>query len=721
MSELLLRVRRYWQAASTRRRALLVLSAIAAFSFMVFLGLWTRACAHDACSIQALAGYDPEQASIVYAADGRRIADYGGTKRTVIPLDEMSPAIPAAFLAAEDKRFFQHHGVDWVRFFGMIKNVLLLRSRPQGVSTITMQLAGNVFTDEIDRSRTTIRSGVIQRKLREIRVAFRIEKQYDKKKILELYLNQISLGSGYGVESASLRYFGKHAHDLNVAEAAMLAALPKAPDTYNPRKHPQAGMRRRNVVIELLRDNHQLTDEEAESWKSYPLALVSRSDYSDQGQYFVEYVRQQLLTKFTIDEINRGGLRVHTTLDLDAQRAAETAMKNQMERVESGVLAPYKHPTYADVMDKSPDERAASNTTPYLQGAALVMEAKTGNILAMVGGRDFSDSKYNRAVQALRQPGSSFKPIMYSAAVEAGVSMDDTFRDQPVSIEMPFGQPNWEPANYENRFSDSVYTVRQGLWKSLNSIAVQVGDKVKPAAVKAEAIRFGITTPIPEVPSIYIGSLSVHPIELIAGYSAFANLGPRAVPNAITLVEDRFGKKRWEPQPKTVPVLDPATAATMNNALRGVVTSGTASSAVWGAGFRIPAGGKTGTTNDNRDTWFIGFTRDLVAGVWMGFDDPLASGPIFRGADGAKVAAPAWTQMMLEIYQRRSDPGDWSGVEAGQVAVEVDKTTGYRAGPFCPADVRETRYYVRGTEPKEYCPVHLPFRPGGGGGRGGRH
>ncbi|MGH7592299.1 MAG: penicillin-binding protein 1A [Gemmatimonadales bacterium] len=708
------RIRGFWQNPRHRRQLGLAALGVVAFVVVVLFGIWTRACAGDACNISPLTRYDPAQASKVYAADGRQIGDFGLFRRTVVPLKEMSPAVPAAFLSIEDKRFYQHHGVDWIRFLGALKNLASFHPLSQGFSTITMQLAGNLFPEEIDRQKRGI-SG-IPRKIREIRVAHAIEKKFSKSQILELYLNYINLGNGaYGVEAAAQRYFGKSARVLNVAEAAMLARLPKAPETYNPRKHPRRAVEGRNLVIDQMRDAGYLTGPEAESWKAYPLSLSQRSDYKDGAEYFVEYVRQQMQARYGPD-LYKAGYRIHTTLDLDAQQAAVNALQAQLDKIESNGISgvgKFTYQTYRAYMDKKSDDEPDRNDTPYLQGGALVLEAKTGNILAMVGGRDFGDSKFNRMTQALRQPGSSFKPILYTAAVQSGISLDQTEPDSPITIPLPSGGGDpWRPQNYEGTFTDSTFTLREGLWRSMNSIAVRVGEEVGVDAVVAEARKFGITTPIDRVPSIFLGSLSLHPIDLIASYSTFANLGTRVVPNAILWVEDKNGAIIYQPHVEAIPVLDPGVAYTMAQALRGVITSGTARSAVYGAGFTIPAGGKTGTTSDYHDVWFIGFTHDLVAGVWMGFDNPK---PIMRNAQGGKLAAPAWTQMMLDIYQRRKVPGDWAVVSDSMVAVEVDKTNGLRATPFCPANVREVRYFAKGTEPREFCPVHSPFRPGGGG------
>ncbi len=695
-----------WPTSPLARRLLIAAGALALFGAVVVGGVWFRACAGaDRCpSIAGLTVYDPYQASKVFAADGRLITDFYRERRTVITLDSMAPSLPAAFLAVEDKRFYDHHGVDWFGVFAAAKDALL--GQPRGASTITMQLAGNLFPEDIDR-RQRRGFALVIRKVREIKVARQIEARYPKDRILELYLNQIPLGNGaFGVESASQRYFGKHASELNAAESAMLAAIPKGPTRYNPRRNPDLAVQRRNVVLGLMRVAGVLTPDEAETWQAYPLALSSRSDFEGIGEYFVEYVRQQLEARYG-SALYTEGYRIYTTLDLDAQAAVERAMAAQLELIEAEPR--YRHQTYRDYLEALGDERPEHVNTPYLQGAAIVMEARTGNIIAMTGGRDFEDSKFNRAVQARRQPGSTFKPIVFSAALERGWSLDQVEVDEPVSVPIP-DQPNWEPQNYDGRFTMQPMTLREGLWRSVNSIAVKLGLQVGVAEVVDEARKFGITTRVPAVPSIFLGSPDVYPIEMVAAYSVFANLGVRSEPNAILRVEDRQGRIIFEHEPSLRRVLDPATAYLMTSALRGVVTSGTAASRVWNAGFRVPSGGKTGTTNDYNNVWFIGFTNDLVAGVWMGFDQLK---PITVNAQGGRLAAPAYTQFMLEIYQRRPAPGGWAEPADMLRSVEVDRSTGFRATPFCPRELVEVRRFAPGSEPRDFCPVHSPYGPPG--------
>ena len=699
-------LRRWWYTPRIRSNAFTLFLASVAFGAGFLSGAWRRACVGGACPSPAklTQGYDPEQASKVFAADGRLVTDLGLERRTVISLNQMSPAVVAAFLTTEDKRFYQHHGVDWFRLLGAIKANVLHGGVTQGFSTITMQLARNLWPEDIsgqDRS--------IKRKIREVQVAFEIERLFPKDKILEFYLNQINLGNrAFGVEAAAQRYFGKSAHDLNVAEAATLAALPKAPGRYNPRKNPHLAVFRRNVILGLLEDGGLLTSPETERWRAYPLALSSRSDFSEVAPYFVEYVRQQLDTRFG-PELYTAGLRIYTTLDLEMQQAAERALNDQLEAIESGTYGKYPRPTYAEYMDQRSEDQPARDDSPYLQGLEVTLEAKTGFIRAMVGGHDFTDSKFNRATQATRQPGSTFKPFVYSAAIRAGYPLSTIMVDDPISVQLEPNQPPWEPVNYDEKFEGPM-TLRKALYESRNIIAIKLGMELGPQAVIGEATKFGITTKIPPYPSIYIGSADVIPLELISAFSAFANLGTRTVPTAIDRVEDRAGNILWRPVARSEQVMEPAHAWLMNDLLRDVVRRGTAAGSV-GAKFPIPAGGKTGTTNDYTDVWFVGFTPDLVTGVWIGMDKPEK---IKANAQGGLLAAPAWTATMREIYERRAVPPEWVRPDSLTFA-EIDKSTGYKFTPFCPKDEHAIEWYLPGTEPTEFCPVHNAFLAPGGG------
>lgn len=661
----------------------------------VVWGSWTRACAGGNCpSIGALDAYRPTQALKIYAADGRLITSLGAQRRTVVRLEDLPPAVPAAFIAVEDKRFFNHGGVDYRRFFGALARNVVERRFAEGFSTLTMQLARNVWDEKLPSTKSLVR------KVREVRVALELERTYSKERILELYLNQIFLGGSlYGVEAAAQNYFGKPAAQLNVAEAALVAGITQFPNYYDPRRHPDRALRRRNVVLNLMRDQGYLTRAEADRWKAYPVALSARQDFGEVAPYFVEWVRQQVYARFGAATFEKG-YRVYTTLDLDMQLAAERALEDQLRAIENGQYGVYKHPTYQEYLDQR-DQPSDHAVTPYLQGAIITMEADSGYVRAMVGGRDFADSKFNRAVQARRQAGSTFKPFVFAAALRAGIPLSYVVDDAPISRMVPGDTMPWEPQNYEGDFHGPM-TLHRGLVLSRNLVAIRLGLEIGEQAVRGEALRFGISTRVPEYPSMFIGAASVIPLEMVSAFTGFAALGVRSAPLGILRVEDENGDIVWEPRVRRDRVMDIEPAWLLTNTLVDVVRHGTAYRGVWEAGFRVPAGGKTGTTNDGTDVWFVGFTSELVTGVWIGLDQPQK---IKARAAGGTLAAPAWTSFMKEVYERRSAPGSWPR-PAGLIAREIDNTTGYRFTPFCPSQARSIEWFLPGTEPTEYCPIH---------------
>ena len=683
------------------RSVLLGLTFLAAFGSGIAFASWVLVCNGGRCPpVQILDTYTPRQTSKVYAADGRFIAEVGLERRTLVKISEIPKVVKDAFVLTEDKRFYQHSGIDWVRVPGAALRNLRAGSWEQGFSTITMQLARNVFPERISREKNLVR------KVKEAKVARQIEERYSKDKILELYLNQINLGNGaYGVETASQRYFGKSVHDLNLAEAAMLAALPKAPARYNPRRFPERAIQRRNTVIELMRRNGAISDADASLAKAYPLQLGSKTESGEVAPYFVEWVRQQLDEKFGA-RLYEQGLKVYTTLDLDMQSAAERALENQLRAIEGGKYGKFSHRTYEQLAARTAngDESAAPNS-PYLQGAFLAMDPRDGSVRALVGGRQFDDSKFNRMTQALRQPGSTFKPIVYSAAIENGRTPATIIDDAPITLPQVAGD-QWTPQNYDGKFEGPI-PLRRALYMSRNLPAIRTGMELGEQTVIDMAKRFGITSTIPPYPSIAIGSADVFPIEMISAYSAFANLGVRTAANAIRRVENQNGEVLWEPQPVRAQVLSAPEAWLMVSMMKDVVQRGTAAGSV-GSRFFVPSGGKTGTTNDGADVWYIGYTADLVAGVWMGFDRPQK---IKGNAQGGELAAPAYTSFMTEIYRRRPAPPDWPRPE-GITTREIDRTTGELANPYCPPDSVVTGYFIAGTEPIQECTVHSPFNMG---------
>ncbi|HJU72670.1 MAG TPA: PBP1A family penicillin-binding protein [Gemmatimonadaceae bacterium] len=620
-----------------------------AFGTGLFAATWSRICAADQCpDLATLEAFKPMQTSTLFAIDGRFIAEVGLERRTLVPLKEIPRAVREAFIITEDKRFYSHSGIDWWRIPGAVFHNVRTGSFGQGFSTISMQLARNIFPAQITREKTPVR------KLREIRVARAIEWRYSKDKILELYLNQINLGSGaYGVETASRRYFGKSVRDLNLAEAATLAALPKAPNRYNPRRYPDRAIMRRNTVIELMRRHGVINHEQANLARAYPLRLARRIESGDVAPYFVEWVRRQLEEKFG-NRIYEQGLRVFTTLDLDMQHAAERALENQLRAIESGRYGAFTHESYEHFIARSLNTQEESGReTPYIQGSFVAMDPRNGSVRALVGGRDYEDSKFNRAAQALRQPGSTFKPIVYSAAIQRGYSPGSPVDDSPVAVNQEDGT-TWTPQNFDGKFFGTI-SMRRAIYQSRNLAAIDMGMALGERTVISQARSMGLTTPIPPYPSIFIGSADVHPIEMVASYTTFANLGEYVEPTGIVRVETANGEVIWEPSARRAFVLSPGEAWLMVSMMKDVVQRGTAAN-IWSSGFHVPAAGKTGTTNDGTDVWYIGYTADLVAGVWMGFDRPKK---IKANAQGGILASPAYLAFVKEVYNRKPPPPDW--------------------------------------------------------------
>jgi 1A family penicillin-binding protein len=708
-------LKRLWEDPVARRRAGVGAVLACLYGSGLAYGSWTRVCAAERCpSISRVApGTNKQlQTSKVFAADGRLISELGLERRTVLPLAEIPVPVRQAFIAVEDKRFYGHHGIDYVRILGALKADILSLSWAEGFSTITMQLARNVFSDQISREKR------LSRKLKEARVAVELERNFPKDTILELYLNQIGLGPNvFGVEAASQVFFGKSARDLNVAEAATLAALPKSPAIYNPRTHPDRAVRRRNVVLNLMRDQGYITPEEAEAWKAFPLVLTSRrTSYGDVAPYFVEWLRSTILEPRFGRDLYEKGLRIYTTLDLDMQEAAERALQSQLDEIEAGVYSNGKfegHMTYREYMERGREEQRSFSE--YLQGSLLALDVKTGYILAMVGGRDFVDSKFNRVTIAERPPGSAFKPFVYSAAVRAGWPVDTLLDDTPLNPPvMNLDSTLWQPKDYDDTTLGAI-PMRMSLYLSRNLSTIKLGMALGEQTVIGEARRYGITTTLPPYPAIHLGARGVKPIEIIAAYSAFANLGTRVDPIGIQRIEDRRGNILYQSTVKKEQVMDPEHSWLMLDMLRDVMRCqpgtavnrcGTAAGAV--GGLRVPMGGKTGTTDDYTDAWFVGFTPEIVAGIWIGYD---LQQRIMGNAGGGRIVAPAWTKFMRDVYERRPPPADWQRPDA-LITREVDWSNGHLATPFCPLEVRRWEWFYPGTEPTQMCPVHPPFGVG---------
>src|SRR5688500_4643545 len=485
-------------------------TAVFAFGLGFSLAMWNLICRGTRCpSIEQLDRYQPRQTSRLYAIDGRFVAELGLERRTLATLEEIPKIVQDAFVVTEDKRFYRHGGIDFMRVPGATLTNLKAGAFVEGFSTITMQLARNVFPTKLTREKSPIR------KLKEIKVARRIESRYSKDKILELYLNQINLGSGaHGVETASQRYFGKPVSYLNLAEAATLAAIPKAPTRYNPRRFAARAVQRRNTIIELMRREGVIDDQQASLAKAYPLALARRVESGEIAPYFAEWVRQTLHERFG-DRLYEQGLKVYTSLDLDMQAAAERAVEQQLRVIEGGGFGNFRHLTYEQYVARGDREQGSGAESPYLQAAFVAIDPRDGSVRAMVGGRDYYDSQFNRATQAMRQPGSTFKPIVYATAVEQGLSPSTIIDDAPVSLPQMDGT-EWTPENYDLKFLGPM-TMRRGLYESRNIIAIRPGMEVGEDNVLDMGRRCGLATPNPLQPTTHNGTAVVAPPAVTVG------------------------------------------------------------------------------------------------------------------------------------------------------------------------------------------------------------
>jgi penicillin-binding protein 1A len=606
-------------------------------------------------------------------------------QRIEVPLARVSPNLVHAIIAIEDQRFYEHGGVDVVRVLGAAFNNLRLGRAAQGGSTLTQQLARQSFLTP-DKT--------LRRKLKEVVVAARLEQEFSKDQILQLYLNKVYFGDGlYGAEAASLGYFGKHASELNVAEAATLAGLVKSPSTYAPTVNADRAVARRNVVLKEMLDSGAIDQAVYRASVATPLRLADALRREDSfGQYFQEEVRKQLVQKFGSDRVYQGGLKVYTTIDLDMQKAAEAAVQRSL----------------ADIEKRQATRRVKKIGSDPLQAALVAIDPHTGEVRALVGGRDFDESHFNRAMQARRQPGSAFKPFVYAAALENGytpATLITNLNDPTMTV-----QGAWVPED-EHLDSDSI-TMRQALKVSSNRAAVRMLDEVGIPTTVRYAKLLGVGS-VPNVPSLALGSGEVTLASMTAAYAAFANGGMVPTPTLVRRVETTTGEVLYAADAPPRRALSETTAFLMTSMLADVINSGTA----WTArrtGFTLPAAGKTGTTNDYKDAWFVGYTPHLVAGVWVGYDQPRT---IIGQGYAAELAVPMWARFMMTATH--DDEPDWFRPPSGVTSATICRISGKLATDGCRAvptaddngdltlkSMAYTEYFVRGSEPTDYCPLH---------------
>jgi 1A family penicillin-binding protein len=615
---------------------------------------------------------DMSQATTLYDVRDRPVFTIFKEYRVEVPLSQMSPNLRKAILAIEDQRFSEHRGVDLWRTIAAAWADLRRGRKAQGGSTITQQLARQAF---LDREKT------IARKLKEAVLALRIERMYSKDQILELYLNRVYFGDGlHGAEAAARGYFGKSASDLSLSEAALLAGLVSSPSNNAPTVSLSRAVARRNVVLRAMYDEGIITPEARDRATKEKVELRDTLRREEpNGQYFKEEVRQELVKQFGWQRVSESGLRVYTTIDPEMQQAAEKNVRLALQQIEARRAGrSHSHKT---------DDAGGS-----LQAALVAIDPANGEVRAMVGGRDFSDSRFNRAMQARRQPGSAFKPFVYATALEKGYSPASIIDnlDEPISTL----QGVWIPED-EHSTAPSM-TMRTALRTSSNRAAVRMLQDVGISRTVDYARRLGIGT-LPSVPSLALGSGEVTLMSMTSAYSVFAAGGVRRPPILIRRVEDERGHVLLEAKPAAEQVLLPTTAFLMSSMLQDVVNAGTAYKARQ-EGFTLPAAGKTGTTNDFVDAWFIGFTPKLVAGVWVGFDQPHT---ILPNGFAGDLAVPLWARFM-KTATAKDKPG-WFAPPPGLVPVAVCRSSG--ALPTDECDGVMTEYFVRGREPVQPPPV----------------
>ena len=608
--------------------ALFALPLAAVFGVLMFYALWAQT--FDLKTV----GEMPER-NTVFDVDGKIYSRLAGANRLKVALNEVSPFFVDALLAREDTRFFDHGGIDWRGIARALVRDVLSGSAKEGASSITQQLARNSLP---------LGGRTLSRKMLEAMVALRIEHDFTKQQILELYINRIYFGSGcYGVETASLAYFGKNASKLNLSEAAILAGLIRSPNRFSPLKNPEGAALQRNAVLDRLLELKKISAAQAEQAKITKVTSHPKRLPQIQENYAMDAVQRDLNLLLTPDQIDNGGLYIYTTLDPAVQVAATQALETQLSKIER--QSNFHHPT--KVSYRPPDD-GEDSSMPYLEGALVAIDNSSGGILALVGGRDYAQSKFNRALApANRQLGSSFKPFVYAVAFTHGLLPTAAVSDGPIEPGEIQGAGNWTPGNSDGTYG-GIQPVSYGLIHSRNTMSVRVGEIAGIDDVQKIATTVGLGENIPHGPAIFIGSFETNLKDLTAAYSIFPNAGVRKQAYIIERIDDQDHNPIYRAAHVAIPALDPSAAWMTSQLMEQVLTSGTAASAK-SLGFKLPAAGKTGTTNDYKDAWFLGYTNALTCGVWVGFDQPTTI--VARGY-GAALALPVWTQVMTKAAQR---------------------------------------------------------------------
>lgn len=609
-------------------------SLLATVTVAVVIGIYSQmAKKYDLTQL----GQMPER-TMVMDAQGELLGRMHGENRIVVPFSQVSPHFIKALLAREDSRFYQHSGIDYVGVARAFVRNIKDRRVVQGASTITMQLARNSYPDLNDRS--------FHRKLLEMMLARRIERAWSKDQILEHYVNRIFFGTGlYGIQRASQVYFGKHASQLTLSEGAMIAGIIRSPVRFSPFRNFDGAVKERDDVLKRMLQTKVITAEEELAARYGDIALRAQPLFQSQGDYALDAVKRDLDRLLEVHEIEDGGLLVYTTLSKELQTTAEASVEKRLSAVEK--LPGYKHPTKA-AFDPTFDGTQELTSTPYLQGALMIMDNATGGILALVGGRDYRQSKYNRATLGQRQIGSTVKPFVYAAAVASGFLPGSFIDDAPLQPgEIEGADAGWNPQNSDGKFLGQQ-TLTAGLVQSRNTMTIRVGNFAGLDRVLNLLGNAGIGEHAERTPQVFIGNLGGNPKELTSAFSIFPNEGIRRRPFLIDRITDKAGNILYSTGVIEVEVTTPSVAHVMRRILGQVMDKGTAASVRSQHGFKEPGGGKTGTTNDYKDAWFAGYTDRVTCGVWVGLDKPQT---IIDEGYGSRLAIPIWADVVKKAVE----------------------------------------------------------------------
>jgi len=687
--------------------------------FVMIMHLYINSLIDELPKFEKLEKYEPNLITRAYSTDGVLIKEFYSENRSPVDLNDIPEHVTQALIATEDRDFFKHWGFNSRRTTQAAMMALpriLIGRNAHGASTITQQLARNLY-NEIGFKKS------LERKIKELLTSIQLERMYSKKEILEMYLMQCLFGEGtYGIQSSAKMMFGKSASDLKVEESALLIAQLKAPAHYNPFKKPERALERRNQVLYNMVAMDFITADEFDSLKQLPLVLNEQRDtYDGTAPYFTEHVRQQLRDKrneWDLDYL-KDGLTVYTTLDSRIQTIADTIVQKHLPELNKEVkkryirnkrkgLKQFVRNNYDSSRWKFKmkdtlmiDSLAHEKLEP--QVALIAVEPKTGRILAMVGGTDFKRFKFNNALQAWRQPGSIFKPIVYLTALDNGQSPATTLINQPVTVTLPNGS-RWQPGNYDIDNMGGYVSLREALRNSLNLISVRlVMELISPKEVISYAKKLGINTRFIEpYNSIALGAGAIRPIDIITAYSTIANRGTYIKPYSIIKVEDKSKNIVYQALPERSVAISEETSYLITNMMEDVVDNGTAKRLRWHNDFRYSVAGKTGTTNDFTDTWFCGFTPNIAIVVWVGLEDPAFK--LGEGATGSNTALPIWGDFITDVYKKLRWKDEPFVAPEGIIEIETCTESMKPSGPYCPKTYMEK--YNRNYAPAVKCEIH---------------